>query len=116
MKAIYLSRSAVVGRPRLGMPSITALACIFWPSGRRKTWTIILEISRLAVEAKKPREWRLFSTLTRSTSSTTSGARGGCASDISDLAFREDYRACCCEVYYEQVYKNFRILEHTETK
>jgi len=59
MNAMYLSRSAVVGSPRLGMPSMTALAWIFWPSGRRNTWTMVREISRWAVDAKKPREWRL---------------------------------------------------------
>ena len=69
MKAIYLSRSAVVGRPKLAMPSMMAFASILFPSGWRNTWTIVRERSRLAAEAKNPRDCRLFSILTRSTAS-----------------------------------------------
>ena len=73
MNAMYLSRSAVVGKPEAGDSFDDGFGLDLWPSGRRKICTIVREISRLAVEAKKPSECRLFSTRTRSTSSTTTG-------------------------------------------
>jgi len=48
-------RMAVVGRPRLGIPQSRALA---WMLAIRAAehWTMVREISRLVVEAKKPSE------------------------------------------------------------
>ena len=98
---MYLSRSAVVGRPRLGMPSMTALAWMRCPSGRRITCTTEREISLFEVDAKKPTECRLFSTRTRSaglSSITTTPSRVPCWSVGSFAMFSGTCAVDCCRV------------------